>query len=143
VQTLLSLCEVSPSSKSGGQPEPPIILLTWGSGGYPFECFCDSVNVKYTFFDADGTPLRATVSLSLSEVPPTPDGQNPTSGGVAGRRSHLVTAGDSLQSIAYKEYGRPALWRALAGANDIDDPMRLTPGTRLLIPPRVDAEAYA
>ena len=46
-----------------------------------------------------------------------------------------MVAGDSLASIAYREYGAPAYWRALAEANGIDDPLRLRPGTRLLVPP--------
>ena len=143
VQSLLGLTEATVASWGTTQPQPPIVLLHWGGGKWPFESFVDSVTAKYTLFAADGTPIRAQVQLSLTETPADADKQNPSSGGVAGRRSRVVAAGDSLQSIAYQEYGRPALWRALAGANAIDDPMRLAPGTRLLIPPRIDAERLA
>ena len=37
--------------------------------------------------------------------------------------------------IAGKEYGNPAEWRIIAEANGIDDPIHLTIGQELLIPP--------
>ena len=51
--------------------------------------------------------------------------QNPTSGGVVGRRSVTIDAGDTLSAVAFAEYGNPNMWRALAEANNIDDPLRL------------------
>ena len=45
-----------------------------------------------------------------------------------------VRAGDTLAGIAYAEYGNPNLWRAVAELNNIDDPMRLRPGQRLMLP---------
>jgi nucleoid-associated protein YgaU len=91
------------------------------------------VNVKYTMFKPDGTPVRATANITLEEVPSEPKGTNPTSGSLAGRRTYVVAAGDSLHSIAHAEYGNANLWRALALINGIDDPLRTIPGTRLLI----------
>jgi nucleoid-associated protein YgaU len=49
--------------------------------------------------------------------------------------------GDTLTSVAQQEYGDPGLWRALADANGVDDPMRLPAGARLLVPPRARARA--
>jgi nucleoid-associated protein YgaU len=47
-----------------------------------------------------------------------------------------MVAGDTLASIAYNEYGSAAGWRRIADANPfIDDPMRVKPGTTLVIPP--------
>ncbi len=45
-----------------------------------------------------------------------------------------MVAGDSLPSLAWREYGNATQWRAIAEANGIDDPMRLRPGTELLLP---------
>jgi nucleoid-associated protein YgaU len=59
---------------------------------------------------------------------------NPTSGGPAGRKRHIVSHGDSLPLIAARSYGHPGLWRAVADANGIDDPFRMTPGRALLLP---------
>ena len=40
----------------------------------------------------------------------------------------------ALPGIAYQEYGKPALWRTVADAQRIDDPMRLRPGPGVLLP---------
>jgi nucleoid-associated protein YgaU len=49
-----------------------------------------------------------------------------------------VKAGDKLPLIAAKVYGDPRLWRPIAEANGIDNPLRFpTPqdlGRRLLVP---------
>jgi nucleoid-associated protein YgaU len=47
---------------------------------------------------------------------------------------HRVVAGDSLQSLAWREYGNAAAWRAIAEANGIDDPNRLSNGVELVLP---------
>jgi hypothetical protein len=46
----------------------------------------------------------------------------------------VVVQGDTLPGVAYQEYGDAALWRAVADVNGIDDPARLRPGRRLLLP---------
>ena len=51
--------------------------------------------------------------------------------------------GDTLQSVAYRELGKPQYWRAIAELNAIDDPMRLSPGSVLLIPSVADATKSA
>ena len=48
----------------------------------------------------------------------------------------VVRQGDTLASIAYQEYGDSTLWRAIALANDIDDPLRLPTGLELRVPAR-------
>jgi nucleoid-associated protein YgaU len=78
--------------------------------------------------------------VSLEEFPGNPPPQNPTSGGPP-RRSHVLVAGESLATVAYDEYGQPGLWRAIARTNGISDPLRLRPGTSLLIPSADDAMA--
>ena len=42
-----------------------------------------------------------------------------------------------------REYRDPNKWRALAEANNIDDPMRVKPGTVLIVPDRRDAESLS
>lgn len=121
-------------SRRTPKPQPPIVVLHWGSVHY-FEVYLKSVSAKYTMFSPHGAPIRATVTVACEETPMSASGQNPTSGGVAGRRSHLLTAGESLASVAFAEYRSAALWRALADVNGIDDPTRVKPGTTLMIPP--------
>ncbi|MDP8969730.1 MAG: LysM peptidoglycan-binding domain-containing protein [Actinomycetota bacterium] len=140
---LLSCVVPLPKTMASKKPSPPWVVFGWGSR-MSFVALVKSVSVKYTHFRPDGTPVRMLGSLSLEEVPtdPTPK-QNPTSGGLSTQRSHHVVTGDTLQSIAYDEYGEADLWRGLAAANAIDDPLRLAAGSRLLIPTAAKAAELA
>ncbi len=119
-----------------GVPAPPRLSLSWGAAW--FDVALQSASATYTMFASDGTPTRAVLALTLVQVELPLKRQNPTSGSLAGSRSHRVVAGDSLHSIATAEYGDPRHWRDLAQANGLDDPMRLPPGTRLLLPARAE-----
>jgi nucleoid-associated protein YgaU len=136
IKTLFEWVRPTASSRSKGLPSPPILAFEWGSNKAlaDFRGFLKHVSAKYTMFRADGTPIRATASISLEEVPNEPAGQNPTSGSLKSRRSHVLRDGDSLQSVAWREYGNVAMWRSLALFNDIDDPLRLEPGISILVP---------
>lgn len=118
---------------TGKTPSPPFVQFSWGSH-VGFVAFVKSVTAKYSLFREDGTPIRATCTLSLEEIPTQVARQNPTSGSLTATRTHTVVSGDSLASIAYAEYGSPGHWRVLAEANDIDDPLRLPSGSELLVP---------
>lgn len=131
--TLYSCCGPLKETVEKDTPSPPFVIFGWGTT-MSFPSILKSVTVKYTQFRPDGTPIRANASLSLEEVPSARKFQNPTSGGLAALHTHTVIDGDSLASVAHREYGNPNNWRALAEANSIDDPMRLPPGRRLLVP---------
>jgi nucleoid-associated protein YgaU len=45
-----------------------------------------------------------------------------------------VESGQYLDTIADDIYGDPGRWRLIAEANDIDDPLDLPPGRRVVIP---------
>ncbi|MBK8077634.1 MAG: LysM peptidoglycan-binding domain-containing protein [Kineosporiaceae bacterium] len=133
VEQLFSCCVPTDLSLTHTKGSPPVVILRWGTVA-SFVAFVTSVQAKYTLFRADGTPIRATCSVTLEEMPGEPSRQNPTSGGLATASRHTVVDGESLASIAWQEYGDPALWRPLARANDIDDPLRVRPGRTLLLP---------
>jgi hypothetical protein len=142
VEVLFSCLAPDPKTLSAQKPLPPFVQFGWGTKVL-FTAFVKSVNAKYTLFREDGTPIRATCTLSLEELPEESKKQNPTSGALAPTRTHVVVDGDTLPSIAWREYGSPELWRALAEANEIDDPMRLQPGDRLLVPAADEAARAA
>lgn len=48
--------------------------------------------------------------------------------------AYVVQRGDTLSAIAQRAFGDPNRWREIAAANGIDDPRRLMPGQRLVIP---------
>jgi nucleoid-associated protein YgaU len=142
IQKLMGWLKPSDESLDKKKPQPQILKFQWGGNQSlsQFKGFLKSVAVKYTMFKADGKPIRATANITLEEVPDEPKKPNPTSGSLASRRTRVLRAGDSLQSIAYDEYGDPNLWRALAVFNAIDDPLRMTPGARLLVPSPDEAQ---
>jgi nucleoid-associated protein YgaU len=122
-------------------PAPPQVAFRWGGNQMlsDFHGFLRTVSANYTIFRTDGTPVQARVDITLEgDTQPLP-GQNPTSRSIDSRRTHMIVAGDTLQSVAYKELGRPAYWRAIADLNGIDDPLRVPTGTVLLIPSAADA----
>ena len=134
VEKLFSLTVPTESSMTSKKASPPWVLFRWG-GLTGFLAYVSQVQAKYTLFTASGLPIRATCTVTLEELSGEAPRQNPTSGGLVPHRVHEVVAGDSLAAIAYKEYGLPSLWRSVADLNGIDDPMRLRPGQRVLLPP--------
>jgi nucleoid-associated protein YgaU len=135
VQKLERLAMVDPSTEGAdGVQRPPYVRFGWGREKL-FKSFVKSLDVKYTMFTADGTPVRATAKVKLVEVPDEPGGQNPTSVGAPGLRSHMVLPGETLDLIAYRELGSANRWRHIAETNGLDDPWRLAPGQRLVIVP--------
>lgn len=125
----------------GDDSLPPVLEFSWGPR--TVLAIATSVTAKFTMFDASGKPVRATCQIELKLLPEGWPRQNPTSGTPKIDRSHCVVMGDSLASIAYAKYGDPTLWRAIAKANNIDDPSQIPVGEYLIVPVRSDAESMA
>jgi hypothetical protein len=140
VEKLFSCCVPTEDSIGHKKPSPPLVVLQWGKIT-SFPAFVTQVSAKYTLFASDGTPIRATCSVSMEEMPGDPAKQNPTSGALSVRRMHQLVEGDTLASLAHQEYGDPTLWRSLAAYNGIDDPLRLVRGTVVLLPSPEDLPA--
>ena len=131
---LFGCCAPTAETLSQNKPTPPFVLFGWGTTTSFVACV-RQVTAQHKLFSPQGKCIRASGTIDLEEIPSQRPKQNPTSGGLAARRTHTVVAGDSLASIAFREYSRPDLWRALAEANGIDDPLRLDVGRHLLVPP--------
>jgi nucleoid-associated protein YgaU len=121
---------------------PPIVRIIWGPdkphfAGLPFTGVVETVTQKFTLFLDDGTPVRATLDLTLHETR-APDKQtkdtNPNTGSPFRPRTWVVKRGDSLWGIAASEYNDPAKWRPIALENKIVNPRELKSGAILLIP---------
>jgi Contractile injection system tube protein/LysM domain len=133
IDTLTSCCVPMSETISSKKPSPPYVLFGWGSKA-PIKAYVKSVAVKETMFNQSGVALRAICTVTMEEIAAETPKQNPTSGAKTAMRSHQVIDGDTLPSIAYKEYGQADVWRTLAEANGLDDPLRLPVGSRLLVP---------
>jgi phage tail protein X len=133
VERLLKSCVPTEESLTSNRPSPPWVVFQWGSFR-GFTAVVKNVNGKFTLFTPDGIPVRAVCTVSLEEMSGETQRQNPTSGAKSATNVHVLVEGDTLASIAYKHYGSAKVWRAIAEANEIDDPMRLPVGTALLVP---------
>lgn len=116
---------------------PNFIVVRWGRG-LVFPCVLTSFNLSYTFFNPDGTPLRAKVSLEFSSYtdPATiarlENKQSPD-------MSHLIRVvdGDSLPHISMQIYNSPDYYVQIAKFNGLDKFRNLQAGTLLTIPPLI------
>jgi len=117
------------------QGRPPLVIFQWGPN-WSFKAAITNLSVRYTLFRDDGTPVRATASVTFQEWDENVQGQNPTSlSREPGRKRREVRPNDTLALIAYEEYGDATKWRLLADENSIEDPLNLQPGSVLAIPP--------
>lgn len=132
-ERLLSLCEVEAESAEEGFGSSPLVVMVWGDFISSVSYVTD-INLKFTKFNAGGQPIRAEGTINLQQYPVYDALQNPTSGGEMPRKSALVHEADTLAHIAYRSYRSPNRWRDIAMANDIDDPLRVNPGRKLLVP---------
>lgn len=112
---------------------PPIVAFTWD--GQVFHGVLESVQVTFTLFSPEGTPLRARMSLTFKEyrsvevqVKERPEGASGSD------KTYVVREGDTLSGLAASAYKDPSKWRVIARRNGIQDPRRLLPGTVLTIP---------
>jgi LysM repeat protein len=112
---------------------PPIVTFSWGS--FNFQAVVERVGGRFTLFLADGTPVRATLSVTFKEFVEVDmlAKETPTES-ADHAKTYIVKRGDTLASIAAAEYGDAGAWREIARANQIADPIRLTPGSRLSLP---------
>ncbi len=140
---LLNAMKINPKNKGANavgkdgkkKGRPPYVTFHWGNI-HSFKAVIESLSIKYTFFSPTGTPLRATVDLTLKQAEPDDKWwkQNPTSGTPNPQELHTVQPGETLDRIAAQHFGDSKRWRAIATANRILDPMRLRPGSVLTIP---------
>jgi nucleoid-associated protein YgaU len=144
---IVALLDKLPSTQG-----PPVLLFSMGR--FQLQCVLVDVGQRYTMFLRDGTPVRAVLSVRLQEFvridvdirrgvffgsPTVSAAVNTTVRAVRGVLSgstnvHVTVDGDTLSGIAAAYLGDPALWRDIAEANRIDDPLIIVPGTPLVIP---------
>ena len=116
---------------------PPTVRFSWGV--FLFDAVIEKIGQRFTMFLADGTPVRATLSVTFTQYRTIQDQlEQPRRNSADKTKRRVVEGPDSLWLLADREYGDVAHWRHIARTNRIDDPGRLTPGTVLLLPPLDD-----
>lgn len=115
---------------------PPRIRFVWGRG-ISFRAIVESVQQKFTLFNPSGIPLRASLAVTFREYKTLEEQlQELNLQSADHTKTRVVRRGDTLNHIAYEEYGDPAQWRQIAQdpGNAGIDPLHLVPGTQLVIP---------
>lgn len=114
---------------------PPRVRLVWGRTVVMASAVCKSLSVTYSLFDTLGRPVRATAKLGLTQYT-SAAAQLAEMGLTSPDRTNVATVreGDTLPSIAAREYGDATKWRVIAEQNRIADPFALTPGAALIVP---------
>jgi hypothetical protein len=135
---LLKLLQIDTTKKdANGKPthEPPNCRLSWGSL-LSIPCVVEEVDLTFTFFLSDGTPVRANAAVTFKQKVDEnqQQAQNPTTRTQA-RKTRIVHEGERLDWIAYQEYGSVAHWRHIAETNNLADPGALRAGQILKLVP--------
>ncbi len=115
---------------------PPKVRFRWGQS-VAFVAILESVTQKFTLFDRDGVPLRATLSVTFREYKTLHEQLSELKLESADHtKRHVSVQGETLAGLAAREYGDPGLWRVIADANPrLPNLRRLAAGTELRLPP--------
>jgi hypothetical protein len=138
-EKVIDLIRVQPVTVERDQPIPPAVSFVWGT--FKFDGLIESIEQSLDFFSPQGVPLRASISLNMSqqsinylfqEPQETPSRPNAAaglpSGAPAGTRPlSAAAAGATLQGMA-AGVGKGGNWQAIAEANGIENPRLLAPG---------------
>jgi hypothetical protein len=120
---------------------PPICQFIWGPPlgspkGVQFTGILEKVSQKFTYFLDDGTPVRATLSISFKEYKTIQQQLQEMKLQSADRTKRKeLKEGDAIWLLAHQEYGDPELWRVIADHNGLENPRIVAPGTALELPP--------
>lgn len=109
------------------------VCFEWGS--FKFKGIIDSLEESLEFFSAEGVPLRASMSVSMSQqsilvasfAANAPGSARPSPGSNALTQA---SAGSTLQGLAAAS-GQGNNWQGIAAANGIENPRLLAPGQLL------------
>lgn len=113
---------------------PSPVRFDWGD--FHFTGIIEKVARKVLLFQADGTPARARLTVSLKEYRSL--GQqldDPRRESTDKSKRRQIVGNDSLWALAHREYTDARHWRTIAAFNDMDDPLALQAGEWLLLPP--------
>ena len=123
--------------KEGDTFVPPAVRFLWGS--FQFDGIVESLEESLELFSPEGRPLRASVTLNLTQQKITAFVFRPVQGAPAGAGTGPsgkpagttpmtpAPSGSTVQGLAASQ-GQGGNWQSIASANGIENPRRLAPG---------------
>ncbi len=114
--------------------EPRHFLINWGT--MIFKGRVKGLQVEYKLFKPDGTPIRATVTVSF--VGSFDDLLRMAKSSLLSpdlTHVHSVIAGDTLPNLCEEMYGDTKYTTAIARVNNLTNFRQLETGTELIFPP--------
>jgi nucleoid-associated protein YgaU len=113
---------------------PPPVRFNWGP--MEFAAVIEKLGRKVTMFHPDGTPARATLSVSFKEYRTLRQQlEDPRRQSADKTKRRVVVGRQALWWIAATEYDDAGEWTRIAEANDLDDPREIEAGDWLTLPP--------
>lgn len=123
---------------------PPGVRFSWGT--FLFDGIVESMDETLDLWSEDGRPLRATVSMGLSQQgifvktndnpAATPPPETSSAAPAGTKPLQAAKQGQSLQQMA-TQAGKAADWKQIALANGIENPRTLAPGVLIDLRPKV------
>ncbi len=120
---------------------PNFAQIVWGSD-FVFRGVLTSLNISYTLFRPDGTPLRAKLGFSFESY------QDPMTALLLTFKSSpdlthefKIQDGHQLAELCQRTYGSCDMVVPVAKANRLNKFRQIKPGTRLYFPPLQNARA--
>lgn len=130
---VMMMVDESTTHAESDKSSPPEVAFEWGR--LYFKAVLTNMTQKFTLFDEFGTPLRCECDLTLEQMIDVDDYQSSSSVAPRAPRSvppaAQVTSADRMDTIVSQNGGDPNNWKETAAANNVNDPLNLTPGTSM------------
>lgn len=118
---------------------PPTCNFSWGS--FSFKGIVSSLKKDFTYFYHNGIPARVKIALTLKPYDTVEHTQallDLHSSDISKER--ILNEGDSIFLMSHREYNHSSSWRLIAQKNNIDNPLLISSGSKLLIPSKGNDE---
>jgi len=119
---------------NGDIHRPNFIKVFWGD--FIFQCILTNLDINYTLFDWDGSPLRAKVSATFTDFLAQDERaarENAKSPDISHFRN--IEAGDRLDLMTHRIYKSSQLVLQIAKANNLTTFRSLYTGQQIIFPP--------
>lgn len=122
---------------NGSIHRPNFLKVCWGRD-LTFPCLLKNLDVNYTLFNADGSPLRAKLTATFLNFQAAEERQRRERKQSPDlTRQHRTVAGDRLDVLTYEHYNDPTYVLQVAKANRLTT-FRALPANQLLAFPPFD-----